>query len=187
MVTSRYSDREALKSDIEQRERELWDLKRELAGLATNEALLPPGEFGVLVCGVGSWRIAFLAGALDEVVPVARLDPIPDAPPWVRGLLNLRGARVPVVDLGVRLEGTSRPVHPDDAILVCSVGNRRVGFQVEHLLGIRRVSREAVEPAPVDSTFSAYVLGVVEIDATCVLVLSTEALLAMSSVPAEWE
>jgi purine-binding chemotaxis protein CheW len=62
-------------------------------------------------------HLVFALGGDDYVVPIeqvrelvaaAPLTPIPGAPPWVRGVFNLRGSVVPLVDLAVKLGvGTS--------------------------------------------------------------------------------
>jgi chemotaxis signal transduction protein len=53
----------------------------------------------VLVVEVAQRRVAFLAAAVDEVLPAALPVPLPGAPDVVDGLLDVRGDTVPVVDV----------------------------------------------------------------------------------------
>jgi hypothetical protein len=46
-------------------------------------------------------------GSVREIVPIRHATRLPGAPPYVRGLINLRGAIVTVIDLAARLAGTS--------------------------------------------------------------------------------
>ena len=52
---------------------------------------------------LGNERYAVRIDAVREILEVVRMTPLPLMPAFVRGVMNLRGAVVPVVDLGARL------------------------------------------------------------------------------------
>ena len=56
-----------------------------------------------LCFALGQERYALRIDAVREILEVARMTPLPLMPSFVRGVMNLRGAVVPVVDLGTRL------------------------------------------------------------------------------------
>jgi len=73
---------------------------------------------------------------------------LPDSPPCVRGVINLRGAVLPIVDLAARLalpdaEPTSRHV-----VIVVWIGSRLVGLLVDAVHDISTVPRDDLRPAP---------------------------------------
>ena len=73
---------------------------------------------------------------------------IPHAPPFVRGVINLRGAVVPIIDLAARLslevpEPTSRNV-----IIITQINGPTVGLLVDAVSDILSVNPEEVQPTP---------------------------------------
>ena len=74
--------------------------------------------------------------------------PLPRSPAFVRGVINLRGAVLPIVDLGARLG--QRVTEPTDrhVIMVAQVGGRTVGLLVDAVSDIIQLTDEAVQPTP---------------------------------------
>jgi purine-binding chemotaxis protein CheW len=56
-----------------------------------------------LVFSLGGDDYVLALEHVRELVVAAPLTPVPGAPPWVRGIFNLRGSVLPLVDLGVKL------------------------------------------------------------------------------------
>ena len=74
--------------------------------------------------------------------------PLPRAPGYMKGVINLRGAVLPIIDLGARFglrmcEPTARHV-----IMVAHVGGRMVGLLVDAVSDIIQLTDEAVQPTP---------------------------------------
>ena len=85
---------------------------------------------------------------------------IPHAPDYVRGVINLRGSVVPIVDLAKRLglgaiEPSSRHV-----IIIAILGDQTVGLLVEAVSDILTVPADAIQPTP--DIASADVKGFIE-------------------------
>lgn len=101
--------------------------------------------------------ISFRVGAQEFCVDIMSVREIrgwtpatamPHSPAYVRGVINLRGTVLPVIDLGARLglavaEPTARHV-----IIVARIGERTVGLLVDAVSDILTVSDETVQPAP---------------------------------------
>jgi purine-binding chemotaxis protein CheW len=66
----------------------------------------------------------------------------------IRGMINLRGEMLPVVDLSPRVGGELE-VGAGTRILVVEVGNGRLGLLVDAVDGIERIGAEQIEPLPV--------------------------------------
>jgi chemotaxis-related protein WspB len=100
----------------------------------------------VLVFHIGRGRYALPLGAIDRVLPVARLSPLPGAPHFVPGLLDLHGEAIPVIDLS-RLAGS-----PPDAVRydtrfllveVPALGRlRRLALKAERVSGVLELAAE---------------------------------------------
>lgn len=97
----------------------------------------------VLVFHIGRERYALPLTAVLRVLPVARLKPLPGAPHYVPGLLDLHGEPVPVVDLS-RLAGSPpEAVRYDTRLLLVDVPAagrlRRLALKAERVAGIAAV------------------------------------------------
>jgi purine-binding chemotaxis protein CheW len=124
----------------------------------------------VLLFTLEDQRYALPSSDVQELVRAARLTPLPRAPDVVEGLLNLRGALLPVLDLRRRFRLPPRPLAPSDHFIVARAGERRVVLRVDRAEGLL-----ALEPGVLDSTPSAlpgvgYVAGALKLPEGLVLV-----------------
>ncbi|WP_239700504.1 chemotaxis protein CheW [Massilia sp. 9096] len=102
---------------------------------------------------IGPGRFALPLSAVERVLPLARLAPLPGAPYFVPGLLDLHGEAIPVIDLS-RLAGTPPDaVRYDTRILLVEVPAlgrmRRLGLQAEHVAGVLELAAEPFAPGVV--------------------------------------
>ena len=82
--------------------------------------------------------------AVREIVPYRRATRLPGAPPFVQGLINLRGTIVTVLDLGTRIDPARPPVR-DGSIILATHGTRVVGVAVDEVMDVQGISEEHVE------------------------------------------
>ncbi|MET0183546.1 MAG: chemotaxis protein CheW, partial [Caulobacterales bacterium] len=74
--------------------------------------------------------------------------PLPRSPDFIRGVINLRGAVLPIVDLSARLGLGATEPSERSVIIVVRIGARLVGLLVDAVSDILQTSRSAVQPAP---------------------------------------
>ena len=91
-----------------------------------------------------------------EIMPVRRCTRLPGAPPFVRGLINLRGTVVTVVDLALRL-GVGRGAAEDGSIVVVDLGSRVAGLAVDEVRDVVQLRPE--EMGAVAESADASALG----------------------------
>jgi len=108
---------------------------------------------------------------VEEVVTKERIHPLPDVPAHVLGVLLLRGEMVPVLDLapalGLELRERAMP-----AVMVVTLGDRRVGVAAEAVREVLGVQPDAVRPAPhTGGDRDAYVAGVARLGARLVTLI----------------
>ena len=87
--------------------------------------------------------------AVREIIPYRRATRLPGAPPYVQGLINLRGTIVTVTDLGVRLDGERAPVR-EGSIILATHGARVVGVAVDEVMDVQTIAEEPVTPGAGD-------------------------------------
>lgn len=109
------------------------------------------------VAGTDRELIAFRIGEQEFCVDIMSVreirgwtpaTPLPRSPAYMKGVINLRGAVLPIIDLGARFglktgEPTERHV-----IMVAHVGRRLVGLLVDAVSDIVQLSDAAIQPTP---------------------------------------
>ena len=74
--------------------------------------------------------------------------PLPRAPGYMKGVINLRGAVLPIIDLGVRLGLSTAEPTERHVIMVAHIGGRTVGLLVDAVSDIIQLTDELVQPTP---------------------------------------
>ncbi len=85
---------------------------------------------------------------VQEIRRYPPITPIPNAPPHVRGVMNLRGIVVPVVDLRARFGLPEAGVTPSTVVIIVAVGGKVVGLIVDAVSDVLDLGREAIDPPP---------------------------------------
>jgi purine-binding chemotaxis protein CheW len=86
--------------------------------------------------------------ALHEIVRVPEITPVPDAPAYVEGVINLRGKIVTVVDLRKRFGKTATSLNRHCRILVVGHKDRLTGMIVDSASEVLKISESDIESAP---------------------------------------
>lgn len=142
-------------------------------------------QYLTFVLGAETYGVDILA--VQEIKGAAAITPIPNTPPFVRGVMNLRGAILPVVDL--RSKFGMPPASEDvfTVIVVMTVGTRTIGVLVDAVSDVLGIPAAAVQPPPDFGANDAIrcVSGVAMAGDRMVLVLDIERVLATEAlVPA---
>lgn len=91
--------------------------------------------------------------------------PLPSVPPYIKGVMNLRGSVVPVVDLAERLGWDPSPIHSRSCVLVVGIGGKQAGFLVEEVADIVAIDTANIQPAPnVEVGDESAIAGLVKIE-----------------------
>ncbi|MEM7739893.1 MAG: chemotaxis protein CheW [Pseudomonadota bacterium] len=83
-----------------------------------------------------------------EIRSSTRTTQLPNSPSYVRGVINLRGAVVPVVDLAARLGMQGTDGSRNNVIIVIEEGGRLIGLLVDAVSDILAVASEQFLPTP---------------------------------------
>jgi purine-binding chemotaxis protein CheW len=121
---------------------------------------------------------------VQEILRVTGITRVPHAPPAVRGVTNMRGRVLPVVDLRARLGLETRETDLHSRVLVVSSHGRLLGLLVDSVQQVLRLDRTRVEPPPPDvmTQQSDYILGVYHLDESLVILLDVDRALVMNEV-----
>lgn len=84
------------------------------------EGAAPPGRERVVTVHVGDAEHALSLGNVIEVVRMVEVAPVPDAPAWLAGAVDVRGELLPVVDLRTRLGHPRREPDPGMVLVLAA-------------------------------------------------------------------
>jgi purine-binding chemotaxis protein CheW len=104
----------------------------------------------------GGGRFGLWIGVVRETIRAVAISPLPDAPPAVLGVINLRGRVIPVVDLRERFHLPMKPVEISDHMIIASAGARVFAFQVDRAVGLVEVMEQDIETARGVTAASAF-------------------------------
>lgn len=115
---------------------------------------------------------------VSEVLSIVLVPPnitrVPNAPYYVRGVMNLRGTIIPVLDCGLKLGGAAAVVKQDSRVVVAEIDDVQFGVMVDAVREVRSVFDSQVEkPDSAKSSFlsAEYVYGIAKMDDGGLLVL----------------
>ncbi len=121
----------------------------------------PPIEDGRLVTGkqylclaVGVETYAIGIDMVREILEVGRMTPLPLTPDFVRGVMNLRGAVVPVIDLKARFGDAPAVIGRRSSVVIVETDHRDqegplvVGVLVDGVSEVLEISSQDIEPVP---------------------------------------
>lgn len=131
----------------------------------------------VLEFSLADERYAFEARHVHDVQPLKELTPLPCTPPFLRGLVNVRGRLVPVIDLK-KFFGLPEPGITDlHRVLLLRGADIEIGLLADAVEGVHAISLEGLQPSlpTMSGIRGEYLRG---ITADRLVILDAEAILA---------
>jgi len=129
---------------------------------------------------VGEQMYALDILRIREVIRPQKLTPVPKAPLFIEGVINLRGAVIPVVDLRKRFDQAISKVNRKARILICVLGGKIIGLVVDEVVEVKNFSRQEIQPAPrfIKGAGTDYFLGVCQRQDELVMIMHLEKILS---------
>ncbi len=85
---------------------------------------------------------------VQEVLSVPEITAVPGAPPWIIGVINLRGNVVPVIDTRMRLGMSSKPPGVSDRVIVIEADEQIVGILVDSVAEVAHIRAGQINSTP---------------------------------------
>lgn len=118
---------------------------------------------------------------VDEIIVYQEITPVPETDDYLKGLINLRGKIVPVIDVRLRFGQEAIPYTDRTCIIVIQVGEDVVGLIVEKIAEVVEIPEKDVLPSPGiprgDGKHSKFVYGIGKAEGGVKLLLDPEKLL----------
>jgi len=130
---------------------------------------------------LGSEEYGVDVALVQEIIRVSVITPVPRAPEVIKGVINLRGRIIPVVDLKRKLElGSIDETGRKARIVVVRLGARLIGLLVDGASQVLKVPMTVIEPAPeeVVEIDTHFIRGVAKLEQRLIVLIELNEILA---------
>ena len=158
--------------------------------LAAAQAAVEEKQYLTFMLGGEMFSISILC--IKEIIWYANLTEVPMMPACIRGVINLRGAVVPVMDLSSRFGKPSTPVTKNTCIVIIEVAtqvegeHQNMGVVVDSVQAVLEIPSNEIEPAP---SFGAkirpdFIEGIGKVNGKFVILLNVNRVLSNEEIGA---
>lgn len=111
--------------------------------------------------------------AVESIIKMQSITQLPQAPYYVKGVTNLRGTVLPVIDLRSRFGLDAQEYSRETRIIIVTMGTLKVGVVVDGVSEVLRVTDESIEPLPpmASTVNSAFLKGIARLENRLVILL----------------
>ena len=137
-------------------------------------------ELEVLEFTIGNNHYGINVAKVREIVPYEKITPVPNAHEYVEGIFMPRDTMISVVNLA-KVTGNYNCCHSDsDMLIITNFNKLHIGFHVEQVAGIHRVSWEhiIVPDATINSVDHGITTGVIKMDDRIIIILDFEKIIS---------
>ena len=134
-----------------------------------------------VVFHIGRQKYALPLHCVSRAVRMVALTPAPEAKPWIKGVINIGGHIVPVIDLAQRLGLSSHEPELNNRLLVVEQNRETVAVIVDDVLDITKPDSMNFELHSARMMQSKFLAGIIHQAGEMILVLDNERLLAVET------
>ena len=138
-------------------------------------------EMQLVVFDLASEYYGVDIGDVREIIRMQAVTRVPGAPPFVEGIINLRGQVIPVVDLRKRLDLAVNEQTADSRIVWVTINEQDVGVIVDAVTEVLRIPVSSIEPpsSMVSNVNSDYLRGIAKLESRLIILLDLGKVLTM--------
>jgi purine-binding chemotaxis protein CheW len=116
---------------------------------------------------------------VTEIIGIQKITEVPDMPEFVKGVINLRGKIIPVIDVRARFKLAPREYDDRTCIIVVNINDMTVGLVVDEVSEVANIPEGQVEPPPRAATGQGgrYIQGMGKMDDEVKIILDVSKLL----------
>ncbi len=124
----------------------------------------------LVVFALDEQRYALHLSAVERIVRVAEVTPLPKAPEIVLGVINVQGQIIPVADIRRRFRLPEREIDLSDQLIIAKTSKRTVALVVDEVTGVIESPEQKLIPAKEILPGTDYVEGVMKLEDGLILI-----------------
>lgn len=135
------------------------------------------GKYLSFILGDEEYGIEILA--VREIITVIEITTVPQVPHYVKGVINLRGSVIPVIDLRLKFDMPEKEYDKETCTIVVKLGNHFMGIIVDTVSEVLDIHDEQMDNPPSfgSSVDTDFILGMGKIKEKVVILLDIEKVL----------
>lgn len=123
----------------------------------------------------GKWLTFWLDGQLfgssivhvEQIVSMMPITEVPEYPHYAKGVINIRGSIIPLIDLRLRLGKEEAAYTDHTCIIICRIGEDQIGFIADSVDAVMNIAPEQISAPPQmgEDATNRYLTGIARIPA----------------------
>jgi purine-binding chemotaxis protein CheW len=146
--------------------------------LTKEDADLTGGEYLTFILGTEEYGVEILK--VQEIRSYEAVTKIANTPDFIKGVINLRGSIVPIIDLRMRFNLANADYNEFTVVIILNLNNRIMGMVVDGVSDVLELKASQISPVPelVSSIDTKYLLGLGTVDARMLILVDIEQLMS---------
>jgi len=122
--------------------------------------------------------------SVQEIRGWSAVTAIPHSPAWLLGVINLRGAVVPIIDLRIKFNFAKAEYNEFTVVIILNVGARVVGVVVDGVSDVITLASDQIKPAPSlgNNADTSHIIGFGTLDDRMRILMDVERLMASADL-----
>jgi purine-binding chemotaxis protein CheW len=116
---------------------------------------------------------------VNEIIEIQKITEVPDMPQFIKGVINLRGKIIPVMDMRIRFSQEEKEYDDRTCIIIININSIAVGLIVDTVTEVLRIPKENISPPPKfkKGTETRFVSGIGRVGEEVKILLDVEKIL----------
>lgn len=122
---------------------------------------------------------------VTSIIEIQKITEVPDMPDYVKGVVNLRGKVIPVIDLRLRFKMPERPYDDRTCIIIVDVQGKSLAFIVDTVAEVHDIHADNIEPPPQfkkNTEMKNYISGLAKIGEEVKILIDVEKVLRQGDI-----
>jgi purine-binding chemotaxis protein CheW len=136
------------------------------------------GEYLTFILGTEEYGVEILK--VQEIRSYEAVTKIANTPDFIKGVINLRGSIVPIIDLRMRFKLSHAEYNDTTVVIILNLSNRTIGMVVDGVSDVLELKSSQISPVPelVSNIDTKYLLGLATADERMLILVDIEQLMS---------